>query len=537
MEKNIKWWKNALVYQIYPLSFKDSNSDGVGDLKGIISKLDYLKSYGVDVVWLSPVYESPMDDNGYDISDYTKVNPLFGTMEDLQELIDGLHSRGMKLIMDLVVNHTSDEHIWFKEALNNPNSKYHDYYIWNKEAKPEIGSVFSGSAWEYVEHLDKYYFHLFSRRQPDLNWHNKEMREEIYQMINSWLDKGVDGFRMDVIELIGKDVLNGKIGDGPYLETYLFEMWERCFKGRDIMNIGEMGGISQERAGELTSIENSGLHMTFQFSHLSVDQEAWKSKWHIKPVDFKELKNVFIKNHEIFKEKGWNSLFLSNHDQPRQISRFGDENYRVKSGQMLFLMIYGQKGTPYVYQGEEIGMTGIKFDDLKSYKDVETLNWYKEATQLGWPHERIMKSIYSKGRDNSRTPFQWNNKPFAGFSDVKPWLEVNPNYQTINAELELNDDDSVYHFSKRLFEIRKAFDVFTDGEFKCLDQEASSTFIYKRFNQTHEALIITNLTNKEQEIHLEEIKGFSIVLSNYDIKLSKRMILPPYAAILSIKGV
>lgn len=536
MAKNIDWWKNALIYQIYPLSFKDSNDDGIGDISGIISKLDYLKDYGVDVIWLSPVYQSPMDDNGYDISDYTKINPMFGTMEDLVQLIHEVHQRDMKIIMDLVVNHTSDEHFWFKEASQSKTSKFRDYYIWQDQPVPEISSIFSGSAWQFDEKTNQYYFHLFSKRQPDLNWQNSLLREEIYQMINDWLDLGIDGFRMDVIDVIGKDVASGKLGDGPYLETYLKEMYERCFKGRDIMTVGEMGGISAMRAWELTSMKDSGLNMTFQFTHFVVDQLEHHSKWYIKSTDFLTLKTIFSKNHEIFKNSGWNSLYLSNHDQPRQVSRFGDEKtFRIRSAQMLFTMMYLQKGTPYVYQGEEIGMTGVKFDSIDDYKDIETLNWYQEAKDNGWSHENIMHSIYVKGRDNSRTPLQWNDDIHAGFSKHEPWIKVNPNYQTINAKIDLENPNGVYHYTKQIFRIRKQYDVFTEGDFKCLFPEDPKTFIYVRQNETHQALVINNMTNKNVIVDLKHYRSFTNILSNVAIDLSEKTILEPYAAGIFIK--
>ncbi len=536
MEKTITWWKKALIYQIYPLSFKDSNDDGIGDIKGIISKLDYLKDYGVDVIWLSPVYQSPMDDNGYDISDYTKVNPMFGTMDDLISLIDEVHQRDMKIIMDLVVNHTSDEHVWFKEAKKSKDSKFRDYYIWQDQPIPDIHSIFSGSAWQFDKTTNQYYFHLFSKRQPDLNWQNSELRQAIYQMMNDWLDLGIDGFRMDVIDLIGKDVPSGKLGDGPYLESFLKEMYQACFKERDIMTVGEMGGISVIRAKELTSNQDFGLNMTFQFSHLAVDQVKSQSKWYIQPTDFLELKTILSNNHQIFKSSGWNSLFLSNHDQPRQVSRFGDEkNFRIRSAQMLFTMLYLQKGTPYVYQGEEIGMTGIKFDDISNYKDVEILNWYEEAKGYGWRDEDIMKSIYAKGRDNSRTPFQWNDEVYAGFSKHEPWLKVNPNYLNINAKIDLENPNGVYQYTKQLFKIRKQYDVFTEGDFTGLFPEDPKTFIYLRQDKTHQALVVNNMTNQEVIIDLKEFQAFTNLLSNVAIDLSEKTVLKPYAASIFIK--
>lgn len=535
MEKNLTWWKNALVYQIYPLSFKDSNDDGIGDIQGIISKLEYLKDYGVDVIWLSPVYQSPMDDNGYDISNYKEVNPLFGTNEDLELLIQNVHRLGMKIIMDLVVNYTSDMHPWFLDAKSNKNSKYRDYYIWKDKPEPMIHSVFSGPAWTYDNTTNQYYFHLFSKRQPDLNWQNPKLREEIYEMINWWLDKGIDGFRMDVIELIGKDIDSGKLGDGPYLEKYLHEMNERCFKGRDIMNVGEMGGISVKRAQELTSNPNLGLHMTFQFSHLGIDEIEGKGKWALKDYEPIKLKEILSNNNNIFKNGGWNALFLSNHDQPRQISRFGDEKNRIRSGQMLFTMLYLQRGTPYVYMGEEIGMTGIKFNHIEQYKDIETINYYHEAIKKGIPEKEVMQSIYKKGRDNSRTPFQWNDKKYAGFSNHKPWLEVNPNYHEVNLENDLKNPNGMYHYTKKLFQIRKKLSVFVDGDFEVLFKECKNTFIYLRKNTKTQVLVITNMTNSTITKDLSRFKKFKMILGNDQLKLNEQTILNPYHASVFVK--
>ena len=535
MEKNIMWWKNVLVYQIYPLSFKDSNQDGIGDIPGIISKLPYLKDFGVDVIWLSPVYESPMDDNGYDISNYQAINPIFGRNEDIDELINQVHKAGMKIIMDLVVNHTSDQHHWFLESKKSIDSKYRDYYIWKSKPEPAITSIFSGPAWTYDEATNQYYFHLFSKRQPDLNWQNKNLRFEIYQMMNYWLDKGIDGFRMDVIELIGKDVHKGILADGPYLETYLNEMYENCFKGRDLINVGEMGGISVERAKELTSNPKLGLHMTFQFSHLGIDEVPGLGKWALKPYEPYSLKEILIQNNHIFEDGGWNALFLSNHDQVRQVSRFGSLKYRTKSAQMLSTMLYLQRGTPYLYMGEELGMTGIKFNEMNDYKDIETINYYKDAKTKGIKHEDIMESIHHKSRDNSRTPFQWSDEPYAGFSTVKPWLAVNPNYKELNLENELKDEQSVYHYTKKLFQIRKAYDVFVNGAFIPIDETSKDTFIYLRSNSQHQILVVTNMTDKDVTSNLSQFKDFKVLLENEATILSKETKLKPYHAAIFIK--
>ncbi|WP_162163910.1 glycoside hydrolase family 13 protein [Acholeplasma hippikon] len=537
MEKNLTWWKKGVVYQIYPLSFKDTNNDGIGDIKGIISELNYLKDLGVDIIWLSPIYESPMDDNGYDISNYLAINRMFGTMEDVDELIYEVHQRGMRIIMDLVVNHTSDEYPWFIEARKDRKSKYRNYYIWKDEPTPEIHSIFSGSAWEYNEQTNDYYFHLFSKKQPDLNWQNPELRKEIYHIINTWLNKGIDGFRMDVIELIGKDIDTIRLGDGPYMETYLNEMYENCFKGRDIMTVGEMNGLSLERAEELTSRENMGLSMTFNFSHLSVDEEKGKGKWHIKKPDMFEMKNILIKNNEIFKKGGWNALFLSNHDQVRQVSRFGSEKMRTKSAQALFTMSLLQRGTPFIYQGEEIGMTGIRFINITDYKDIETINWYKEATVQGWSHEKIMATIYSKGRDNSRTPMQWNKEIYAGFSQYEPWLQVNPNYVEVNVLDEMNNFDSVYNYLKQMLKLRKTHRALIDGDFEAIYPEEKDTFIYKRSNEKENFLIISNLSDKQVTLDLEAFSKYKLMLSNDAIELSKQTMIKPYQAAIFMEEI
>ncbi|MDY0276667.1 MAG: alpha-glucosidase [Acholeplasma sp.] len=525
MEKT-KWWKKALVYQIYPLSFMDSNEDGIGDIRGIISQLDYLKNLGVDVIWLSPIYNSPMEDNGYDISDYYNINPIFGSMDDFKELLSQVHKRKMRIIMDLVVNHTSNEHIWFKEALKDKNSKYRDYYIWDKNPN-DIVSVFSGSAWEYDQQSGEYYFHLFSKGQPDLNWNNESLRYEIYKMINFWLDLGVDGFRLDVIDLIGKDVEKMMLADGPFLEKHLLEMYDNCFRGRDIMTVGETPGISIERAKELTTYPKNYLDMVFQFSHVSLDEEKGKDKWHYKKIDFSELKKVFAKSQHVFKHEGWNSLFWSNHDQVRAVSRYGSEKYWNKSAKMLMVILYGMKGTPYVYQGEELGMTGIKLDKIDEYKDVETINMYRDFISRGYGHDWIMEAIYKKGRDNSRTPIQWDDSINGGFSKVKPWIKVNENFKSINAKEQLRDVNSVYNFVKRFFKLRKENEVFTFGDCNFLNLDETWLFEYKRVFNNQEIIVVANFSDENQYLETNKYKKYNIMISNYN-KLDNDSIVPPY---------
>ncbi|MCD4826476.1 MAG: alpha-glucosidase [Acholeplasmataceae bacterium] len=526
MEKKIKWFKDALVYQIYPLSFKDSNNDGIGDINGIASKLDYLKTLGVDVIWLSPVYQSPMRDNGYDISDYHKINPIFGTMDDMKSLIQKVHDKGMRLIMDLVINHTSDEHEWFKKSKAN-DPKYRDYYIWRDEPT-DIESIFGGPAWTYDEISKSYYFHLFAKSQPDLNWHHKEMRQEIYDMINMWLDLGIDGFRLDVIDLIGKDIDKKMLADGPYLETYLKELNETCFKSRDIMTVGETPGLSIKRSSELTSEDNPYLDMVFQFSHIGLDEIPGKGKWALKKLDVLELKETFNKVQHTFYKQGWNALFLANHDQPRALTRYGSLLYPKHSAMMLATLIYGMQGTPFVYQGEEIAMTGIKHEDISKYKDIETLQIYDILKKQGINHKDIMESIYAKGRDNSRTPFQWDDTLYAGFSNKEPWLGVNPNYKDLNAAKDLADQQSVFAYFKKLFQIRKTNEVFRLGDFQLYEKDNKDHFSYYRSYKQEKFLIICSFKDHDISFKLPHEK-FEIIHTNYqNFVFDKEVVLPPY---------
>ena len=530
MNKSLKWWKKAVVYQIYPLSFADSNGDGFGDLKGIVSKLDYLKSLGVDVLWLSPVYQSPMDDNGYDISDYYKIDPIFGTMDDFNELLHKTHDLGMKIIMDLVINHTSDEHVWFKESKKSIDNPYRDYYIWRDEPS-DITSVFSGSAWEFDSTTNQYYFHLFSKKQPDLNWDNPNLRTAIYQMINYWLDLGVDGFRLDVIDLIGKDVDHFQLSDGPYLLERLTELKNQCFLYRDIITVGEMPGLSIERAAEITDEKNGYLNMIFQFGHVGLDEVPGKGKWVLKNLDLHEFKQYFLKSQSILAKQGWNSLFLANHDQPRVVSRYGSILYRKESAKMLATILYGMQGTPYIYQGEEIGMTGVKFQELSDYKDVETINMYHEYRAKGWSHDQIMTSIYAKGRDNSRTPFQWDDSLNAGFTNGIPWLKVNDNYPIINAKRDLSDIDGVYPYFQTLIRLRKNLSVFDFGDFQLVDSDNPSHFSYLRQYHDESMLVIGSFVGQSIQVDFDNYHHYQCLISNYpSVSLSKTMNLPPYYA-------
>lgn len=505
----------------------DSNNDGYGDLKGMISKLDYLKDLGVDVIWLSPVYQSPMDDNGYDISDYYAIDPIFGTLDDMKNLIHETHIRKMRIIMDLVVNHTSDEHVWFKEAVQSKNSSKRDFYIWADEPS-DIGSVFGGSAWEFSPVTNQYYFHLFSKKQPDLNWDNPKLRAEIYKMINYWLDLGIDGFRLDVIDLIGKDVMKKQLSDGPFLKERLTEMNLQCFKGRDIMTVGEMPGISIEKASEFTNTKNPLLSMIFQFAHVGLDEIPGQGKWMLKKLDLLEFKQVFESLQTKLYQKGWNSLFLANHDQPRAVSRYGDLAYRKESAKMLSTILYGMQGTPYVYQGEEIGMTGIKFQNIEQYRDIETINIYHILKDQGFSEEKVMESIYAKGRDNSRTPFQWNSTKNAGFTQGIPWLDVNPNYPVINAQSDQKDPSGVYQYFKKLLSIRKEYDVFHQGNFVPFMKNHPELFGYYRTYQNEKILVIGSFSNKPIDITIPEKIHECLITNDPLVSVKNQMTLSPY---------
>ncbi len=523
------WWDKSTVYQIYPLSYCDSNGDGIGDIQGIISKLDYIKNLGVDIIWLSPVYQSPMDDNGYDISDYYKINPQFGTMEDFNELLKTAHDKGLKLIMDLVVNHTSDEHAWFIEAKKSKENPYRDYYIWRDDPS-EQQSVFSGSAWEFDETTEQYYFHLFSKKQPDLNWDKKEVREEIYRMINWWLDKGIDGFRLDVIDLIGKDINQNIIANGPKLHERLQEMHEKCFFGREIITVGETPCANIQIAQQISYPANHELDMIFNFQHVSLDQVQGKSKWELAPMDFRKLKTIFNDWQIGLHNEGWNSLFWCNHDQPRIVSRFGDEGvYRKKSAKMLATVIHFMQGTPFIYQGEEIGMTNVKFTNLKDYMDVESLNMYQQFSDYGWTNVEIMDSIYAKGRDNARTPMQWNNNEQAGFTKGVPWLKVNPNYQEINVSEALNDNDSILNYYKQLITLRKKMDVIVYGDFKMVFPSHSQIFAYEREYKNEKIMVICNFKAEMCNVRLPEHGNYELLISNYqNTVINDEMKLRPY---------
>ncbi|WP_163539854.1 alpha-glucosidase [Gracilibacillus sp. YIM 98692] len=541
MQKNEKdWWRKSVVYQIYPQSFNDSNNDGVGDIPGIIEKLDYLKTLGVDVIWLSPIYDSPQEDNGYDIRNYRQVFEKYGTIEDLEHLIAEVHKRDMKVILDLVVNHTSDEHPWFIESKKGKNNSYRDYYIWkdgkaNGQSPNNWGSIFSGSAWEYDVNTEQYYLHLFAVKQPDLNWENEKVRENIYDMMHYWLGKGIDGFRMDVINFISKDQRfpDGEIKDGalygdsgpyfvngPRIHEYLQEMNQKVISHYDVMTVGEMPGASTEDARIYTNPESKELNMIFTFEHMSLDQKG-DDKWDLEPLNLIDLKENFEKWQVGLHGIGWNSLYWNNHDQPRVVSRFGDNTgYREKSAKMLAICLHMMQGTPYIYQGEEIGMTNVQFDDLSDYRDIELFNMYEEKQSISWSHDKIMEAIYAKGRDNARTPMQWNEEKNAGFSQADPWIKVNSNYQEINAEKALADADSIFHFYRRLIQLRKELDIITEGDFQLLLRDDSQIFAYKRRYNNQDLIVLCNFSSEKQDLSkdiTERIVDAEKIISNEDV--------------------
>ncbi|HFQ5212952.1 TPA: alpha-glucosidase [Vibrio vulnificus] len=533
-----KWWHDAVVYQIYPRSFCDSNNDGIGDLNGIISKLDYLKTLGVNVLWLSPVYKSPMDDNGYDISDYQDIAAEFGTMADMQNLLDQAKARDIRIVMDLVVNHTSDEHPWFVEARKSKDSPYRDYYIW-RDAKPDgsvpddQGSIFGGSAWQWDEATQQYYFHLFSKRQPDLNWENPKVQQEVHKMMNWWIDQGIGGFRLDVIDLIGKEIDKGITGNGPRLHPLLQEMNKATFGDKDLLTVGETWGATPEIAKLYSDPERHELSMVFQFEHITL---TWQhgDKWNPIPLDLKQFKHVLTKWQTELSNQGWNSLFWNNHDLPRVVSKYGDDQrYRVESAKMLATALHFLKGTPYIYQGEEIGMTNVAFESLEQYKDIETLNFYKVKTESGVSHQHMMDAIHENSRDNARTPMQWSASQYGGFSQAKPWIEVNPNYPEINVEQALADSDSIFYHYQKLIELRKQHPAIVYGDFTPLFAEHDSVFAYVRSHQDEQLLVINNFSDQEVSVALPDNlqnKEVNCLIYNYDPldTLSVTLSLKPY---------
>lgn len=553
---NEKWWKNAVVYQIYPRSFKDSNGDGIGDLEGIYEKLDYLAELGIDVIWMSPVYKSPNDDNGYDISDYQDIMDDFGTMADFDRVLAKAHSLNIKIMMDLVVNHTSDEHKWFIESKKSKDNPYHDYYMWadpDKNGNPpnRWESCFSGSAWEYVESVGQFYLHSFSRKQPDLNWDNPKVREEVFKMMTWWCDKGIDGFRMDVISMISKypglpdgpENGNGYTGntscDGPNIHKYLREMNEKVLSKYRLITVGECPGVNAEQAKKYANIDGSELDMIFQFEHVSGSalKPCHHGKWDGEAMTMPELRANFTKWQKDLEGCAWNSLFLSNHDQPRCVSRFGNdsEQYRELSAKMLATMTHFQKGTPYVYQGEELGMTNAYMENIADYRDIESLNAYKElTTKENIPAKTVMGYIKAVGRDNARTPMQWDASDNGGFTSGTPWLQVNKNYKTINAAAQVNDPDSVFAYYKKLIALRHTNEVMVNGVYDVLIPDHPQIYAYTRTLGDKQLLVLCNDSEKEVGVPAEieeKIAGAQgILIQNYkDVKVG---VLRPYEAVV-----
>lgn len=536
---NEKWWKKAVVYQIYPKSFQDSDGDGIGDLQGIIKRLDYLETLGINAIWLSPVFKSPQADNGYDISDYRDIDPTFGSLDDMEELINEAKKHKIRIMMDLVLNHSSNEHRWFKEAKKSKDNPYHDYYIWRdgEEGMPpsDMKAVFGGSAWEYVPEIGQYYFHQFLPEQPDLNWENPKVRSAIYDMILWWMDKGVGGFRMDVIDQIAKEPDKRITINGPRLQEYFKELSKETFQKGDLITVGEAWGADTERAKLYSNPDGSEFSMVFQFEHIGLDQKEGGEKWDLAPLPFKKLKKIMAHWQNELYNCGWNSLFWDNHDLPRIVSRWGnDREYRVESAKMLAILLHGMQGTPYIYQGEELGMTNVQYD-IEDYKDCEIINMYHERLEKGYSKDEIMKSIYAKGRDNARTPMQWDDTENAGFTTGTPWIKVNDNYDKINAKSQVDDPDSIFSCYKKLVQLRKDYPVFVDGKFTLLLEDDENIFAYSRKNEEKTMIVVCNFFDKEIPMPLaKECGDMEVLISNYK-DTSDMSVLRPYEARMYIR--
>lgn len=535
----MSWWKKAVVYQVYPKSFNDTTGSGVGDLAGITEKLDYLKELGITVIWLSPVYESPGDDNGYDISNYEQIDPAFGTMEDMEQLIAEAKKRGIYIVMDLVVNHTSDEHEWFEEAKSSRDNPYRDYYIWRDPVDGgvpnDLQSTFGGSAWEYSEETGQYYLHLFSKKQPDLNWENPAMRQDVYQMMNFWLDKGIGGFRLDVIDLIGKQPDQLVTADGPKLHDYLQEMNEATFGHQDVLTVGETWSATVQNAKQYSNPDGSELSMVFQFEHILLDQQDDGEKWDLKPLNLVDLKRTLAKWQTELGDEGWNSLFWNNHDTPRIVSRWGnDEEYRQESAKLFAILLHLMKGTPYIYQGEEIGMTKYEMESLDDIYDIESINMYHERLAAGYSEVDILASINAKGRDHARTPMQWRgDQAHAGFTVGQPWIPVNDNFTEINVAQNLAEKDSVFATYQQLIQYRKDHDIVVKGDFQLLYPDHPAVFAYKRQWQDDAFVVLANVSEEEQTVDVAELSLNDVIINNYDEVTVRngQLRLEPYQAI------
>ncbi|AJQ95059.1 glycoside hydrolase family 13 protein [Gynuella sunshinyii] len=539
------WWHDAVVYQIYPRSFMDSNNDGIGDIPGIISKLDYLAELGVDVLWLSPVFKSPMDDNGYDISDYDDIAPEFGTLADMDRLIEQAGQRGIRILLDLVVNHSSDEHPWFQQARQSKDNPYRDFYIWRQpraDGSPpnQLRAAFAGSAWELDEATGEYYLHLFSKKQPDLNWQNPKVRTEVYAMMNRWLDRGIAGFRMDVIEMLGKIPDQEIIVNGPDLHPILQEMHQQTLAGRDTLTVGETWAATTDIAKLYSSPERKELSMVFGFDHIRLSYHPQAGKWRPKPFDLVELKQVFAHWQTELAGEGWNSLFWNNHDLARSVSIYGDEGeYRLKSAKMLATVIHGMQGTPYIYQGEEIGMTNVRFEHIEDYQDIETRNHYVEKLAEGYSHDELMTAIHTHSRDNARTPMQWDGSEYAGFSEASPWIKVNPNYQEINVQQDQQRQDSLFRHYQQLIRLRKSWEILVYGSFELILSEHPTVFAYLRHYQDQTLLVVNSFARENVTVELPAIwqnRSCETLITNDKARqqLSETLQLTPYESFMVI---
>ena len=529
------WWKNAVIYQIYPKSFQDSNGDGIGDLPGIISHLDYLQKLGIDAIWLSPIYKSPGIDNGYDIADYEAIDPQYGTMQDMDRLISEAKKRGIRIIMDLVVNHTSDQHQWFIEARKSKDNPYRDFYIWRDPVaghEPnDLKSDFSGSAWQFDDQTGQYYLHFFAPQQPDLNWQNPQLRHKIYDMMNFWLDKGIGGFRMDIIELIGKEPDRKIRENGPQLHHYIQEMNQAVLANRDVVTVGETWSADLDSARKYSDPARHELSMIFQFEDQNIDKQPGKPKWDLKPFKASDLKEVLLKwQTQIDYNHGWNSLFWENHDIPRVISRWGDDGkYRVQSAKMFAIALHLMRGTPYIYNGEEIGMTNCPVKDISEIEDLESINMYNERIKQGYTKEELIRSINAKGRDNARRPMQWSTAKAAGFTTGKPWLALNPNYQDINVQAALADPQSIFYTYQKLIKLRHENEIITNGSFTPVPA-SPNVLAYYRELAGERWLVVANLTGSNEQFSAPD-KIDQVLISNYNAPQSLNNVnLRPYEA-------
>ena len=547
-EEKKAWWKEAVIYQIYPRSFADSNGDGIGDLNGITAHLDYLETLGIDVIWLSPVYKSPNDDNGYDISDYRDIMNDFGTMEDFDRLLAEAHRHHIKIVMDLVVNHTSDEHAWFIESRSSKDNPHRDYYIWkdpkNGKEPNNWGSCFGGSAWELDERTGMYYLHCFSKKQPDLNWENPKVRDEVFDMMNWWCEKGIDGFRMDVISMISKDqsypdgpVEDGLYGsfspyvcNGPRVHEFLQEMNNRVLSHYDLLTVGEAAGVTIDEAKKYANSDGTELGMVFQFEHVDLVKSPI-GKWTDQKPQLTDFRRVMNKWQYELEGKAWNSLFLDNHDQPRVVSRFGNDSeaYRVISAKMLATCLHMMKGTPYIYQGEELGMTNVYFDKLEDYRDIESINAFHQYVDSGIVKaDDMMRYLKEISRDNARTPMQWDDSKNAGFTDGTPWINVNPNYKEINAKAAVADPDSVFHYYQELIKLRHTLPIIVYGKFQGLLEDSETIYAYERHLDGQVLTVACNFTDQEQDCTLFDDLAGEELISNYNTHKAGK--LQPYEA-------